>query len=208
MEGTIQAKQETEKKPAKRQIKNYLLDRQFQLRWVLRATTVIILVVTVMGYFLYRTVADASDQLLLQQADNPHLTNEAFQAFHSQNDKDKTTTLWILTGWLVSLVALLSLATIVLTHKSAGPLYKMRRLFSTIDGEHLQLWARLRRGDELKSVFSEFDAMLLRLREHRHRDIDELEKIREIVAQGENIEEGLKRLDNLVERYRNSVKMD
>ena len=49
-----------ENKLAKRHVRNFLLDKRFQMRWVLRVVLAVSVVVVVMGYFLYGTVADAT----------------------------------------------------------------------------------------------------------------------------------------------------
>ncbi len=208
MKATQQAEQTPDPQPAKRRLKNYLLDPHFQLRWVLRVGVATAIIVSIMGYFLYGTMSDATDQLLAQQLGNPDLTPEAEKAFFSQNEQDKAATLWTLVGGLIGLVLLLSLGTIVVTHKIAGPIYKMRRLFGTIDGDHLQLWAKLRKGDELQDAFSDFEAMLLRLRKHRHRDLEELAEARRLMAEEKNPDEAIELLDGLAERYKDSVKMN
>ncbi len=62
------ASQGSEQRPmAKRRFRNYLLDSRFQLRWVLRVTLATTVIVAAMGYFLYGTVSDASDQILAQK---------------------------------------------------------------------------------------------------------------------------------------------
>jgi len=197
-----------DKPVAKRQMRNFLLDRRFQLSWVFRAAIATTIVVAVMGYFLYGTLADASDQLLVDKLADPALTQEATEAFIAQNDKDKTLTLWTLVGGLVVLVVLLSAVTIILTHKIAGPAYKMKKLFASVDGNHLQLWAKLRKGDELHDVFEEFDRMLRRIREHRHQDVEELEAIRSALEDVEAAQGARGRIEELIVRFRDSVKME
>ena len=49
---------------AKRRIRNYLINPRFQLAWVFRVLFLVTIIVSVMGYYLYETVSDASDQLV------------------------------------------------------------------------------------------------------------------------------------------------
>jgi nitrogen fixation/metabolism regulation signal transduction histidine kinase len=192
----------------KRRVRNYLIDRRFQLGWVLRVAVVTALIVAVMGYFLYDTVADATDQMLAAKMADPSLTEEAVCAFIDQAERDKLVTIAVLAGGFVGLVLVLSLFTIVVTHKVAGPIYKMKKLFGEIDGEHLQLWAKLRRGDELQDAFRAFDDMVRRLRESRHEDIDELEAIvEELRSEASSGDRAARRLEELLQRYRGSVRM-
>jgi nitrogen fixation/metabolism regulation signal transduction histidine kinase len=161
-----------------------------------------------MGYFLYQTVANATDQLLAQKLGDLNLTKEAIDAFMTQSEKDKMITLWTLIGAMFLLVLLLSGVTIALTHRVAGPIYKMRKIFGAINGSDLRLWDKLRRGDELQEAFEDFEAMLRRLREDRRNDIAALEDIRRTLEKSGGNEETVQNLRNIVERYRSSVKMD
>ena len=194
-----------EQRPAaKRHIRNFLLDKGFQLGWVVRVALVTAVIVGVMGYFLYGTLSESSELVVTQALSAEGMAPEAQAAFIEQGERDKASTLIILVGGLVGLVVLLSLLTIVATHKIAGPAYKMRRLFSEIDGDHLQLWAKLRKGDELHDVFQGFDDMVRRLRESRREDVDLLKSI----DPSSLSEEGRKALSGIVSRYEDSVRMD
>ena len=195
--------------PAKRHIRNYLIDRQFQLRWMFRVIVIISIIVTIMGYFLYQTIADATDQMLAQKLGDVELTNESVNAFVTQASKDKELTVYTLVVWLCSLVVFISLATIALTHRIAGPIFKMRRIFASINGDNLGLWEnKLRRGDELKEAFEDFDDMLRRLRESRREDIEKLRDIRKGIEKDDGTEENLNRLDRLIEKFQESIKMN
>lgn len=192
----------------KRKIRNFLLDKRFQLRWALAVVFATALIVAVMGYFLYRTVGDSTDQILVQKLADPILTKEAVNAFFIQAESDKRSTILILLSGLVSLVLLLGGLTIIYTHKIAGPVYKLRKILASIDGKNLQLFARLRHADELQEVFVDFDNMFRRIREQRRDDIKELEAIRALVEKGADSEQALKKLDGLLKMYRSSVAMD
>ncbi len=208
MTASERVSQYPEQPQAKRQIRNLLLDRRFQLRWVLRVIIFTSIIVAVMGYFLYRTVEDATDQMLVQKLGDPVLTVEAQEAFMKQADEDKLVTLGTLIGGLISIVLLITVLTIIYTHKIAGPVHKMRQLFLSIDGTNLQLWAKLRKADELQEAFTDFDNMIRRLREHRRGDIEELGAIRALVESNKEHSEIQEHLDGIIARYRDSVKMD
>ncbi len=192
---------------AKRHIRNFLIDKNFQMGWVLRVTVVTAVMGGIMGYFLYGTLAESTELMVMQAMAQEGMSPAAQEAFIKQAGSDKTRTLLTLGGGLLGLVMLLGLMTIVATHKIAGPAYKIRRLLSSIDGDHLQLWAKLRKGDELHEVFQEFDDMVQRLREARHQDVKELESIHAELLAGKASPETMERLDKLLDDYRNSVKM-
>ncbi len=76
---------------------------------------------------------------------------------------------------LVMLVVALGVAGIVFTHKIAGPIFKMKRLFRQIGDGKLVLRERLRKGDELQHFFEAFEQMVDRLREQQKGEIKEID---------------------------------
>ena len=208
MTNIAQAGGQTNSVHAQRKLKNLLIDRKFQMRWVSRVIITITIIVGVMGYFLYRTVADATDQMLAQKLGDLELTEAAINAFVAQAQSDKLMTVYKLAAWLAALALFVSGATIVLTHKVAGPIYKMRKIFKTIDDRNLRLAGRLRKGDELRETFEDFDDMLRRLREQRRADLEVLKTIRAACADSEAAQKFAPELDALIEKFRESVRMD
>lgn len=208
----MEAKAETSKPTAqekpKRHLRNLLLETGFQLRWVLRVVVATSLIVTVMGFFLYQTVGNATDQLLAQQLDDPMLTREGFDAFVKQAKYDKGITLFKIAGGLISLVVLLGGLTIVYTHKIAGPIHKLKMIFATIDGENLQFTAKLRKSDEFQDTYIDFESMLRRVREARQDEIHKLENIRTLLNNGEDPDKLVKLVDNMLQHFKRSVKAD
>ena len=192
----------------KRRVRNFLIDPRFQLRWVAFVVLVITLVMGGMGYILYDTVADATDQMIIAQLAAPGLDPDSVEVFQAEGERAKIWALvWLGAGWLV-LALFLAAVTVVLTHKVSGPVFKMKRLLGDIDGDHLQLWEKLRKGDELQDAFEAFDAMVRRLRESRHQDIEVLESVRSQMTDPASAAAAVQALDELVERYRASVKME
>lgn len=195
------------KPQAKRHLKNFLIDKSFQLGWVFRVALVTAIILGVMGYFLYNTLSESTELMVGQALMVEGMPEDAQTAFIEQGEADKMKTVFVLGGSLLGLLLLLSLMTIIATHKIAGPAYKIRKLLGEIDGDHLQLWAKLRKGDELIEVFTEFDDMVRRLRESRHRDVEELEKIKGFLDAG-GLDPAAQAMEAFTERYRQSVKMD
>lgn len=81
-----------------------------------------------------------------------------------------------LCGALTLLVILIGLAGIVVTHRIAGPVHKMKRQIREVGRGHLQIPSKLRRGDELTDFFEAFEHMVISLRKRQEREITELEK--------------------------------
>ena len=192
---------------SKRQIRNFLIDRKFQLAWVFRVAVSVTIIVSVMGYFLYGTLVESIELTNAQVLSTASMTEQAQRAIVEKGANDKLYTGVVLGGSLAGLVLLLSLLTIVVTHKVAGPAYKIKRLLGSVDGNHLQLFEKLRRGDELHDVFKEFSDMLRRLRESRHLDIEQLEFVISRLEGSDALLEQYKDLSQLVDRYKNSIEM-
>ncbi|MBN2529523.1 MAG: hypothetical protein JXR76_24255 [Deltaproteobacteria bacterium] len=192
---------------SKRQIRNFLIDRKFQMAWVLRVAVVVTIIVSVMGYFLYGTLQESIELTNAQILSTASMTQQAQQAIVEKGAKDKVFTGVVLAGTLAGLVVLLSLMTIVVTHKVAGPAYKIKRLLSAVDANHLQLFEQLRRGDELHDVFREFTDMLRRLRESRHLDVERLESVIQTLEAAQIPKEKFQPMVEIVKQYKESIEM-
>jgi hypothetical protein len=192
---------------AKRKIRNFLIDRRFQLGWVARVAIVTALILGAMGYFLFNTLAESADMMVAQTLAVEGLAPSAQKAFIEQGQRDKRSAIIELASGLVGILVLLSLMTIVATHKIAGPAYKMKKLLSGIDGDHLQLWAKLRKGDELHDMFEQLEEMLRRLREARHREVAEIEAAVAALRNAGAPDAPIASLEKISARFRNSVEM-
>ena len=192
---------------AKRRMRNFLIDRRFQLGWVARVALVTALILGAMGYFLFNTLAESTDLMVTQTLGVEGLAPSAQQAFIEQGQRDKRSAILELAAGLTGILVLLSLMTIVATHKIAGPAYKMKKLLSGIDGDHLQLWAKLRKGDELHDMFEQFEEMLRRLREARHHEVEEIEAAVAALRSGGASEASLASIERIAASFRRSVEM-
>jgi len=84
--------------------------------------------------------------------------------------------LWTLTSVLTLLVILIGLAGIVVTHKVAGPIHKMKRQLREVGAGKLRIPAPLRKGDDLVSFFEAFEKMVRSLRQRQQSEIERLEQ--------------------------------
>jgi nitrogen fixation/metabolism regulation signal transduction histidine kinase len=81
-----------------------------------------------------------------------------------------------LTTALTLLVVLIGIAGILVTHKIAGPIYKMKRQIREVGEGHLRIPNKLRRGDELVDFFQAFETMVVNLRARQQGEIDKLDQ--------------------------------
>jgi len=141
----------------KRRIANYLLDKSLQLRYVVLVTALSTLITGLLGLLIWRQERFASTKIL-----------SAFNTSDFAHDPDlkaaiveRLTThdsglVAMMTIAAIGLVIALSLYLIVMTHKVAGPLYKVGRYFDQMaEGRLGEVWP-LRRGDMLVDFYETF----------------------------------------------------
>ena len=187
----------------KRSVRNYLLDSHFQLKYAGLLVIVAVAISGVMGAVLYETtvaVVTESSALVDESkkvsevsrmnikdlaSDSPELMTE-FNREADAHDKaiaDQQALLirrqqrmiGSLVGGLALMVVLIGLLGIYITHKVAGPVYKMTRLLKQVGEGNLHVDARLRKGDELRNFFETFTRMVGGLREIEKRQLAEVD---------------------------------
>ena len=236
----------------RRQLRNLLLDRRFQLKYAGYMVAVAALLSVTLGGILWQTsnsligqskkaveqgqqivtlgqqVAKESQKVnevvkmnIVQDpvyGDSPELL-EAFKsqtkeqdsvqakqqaalqeqatALSQQSDalaaKQQTmlTTLLVLLALLVGGVGMIG---IVVTHKVAGPVYKMKRQLRAVGEGRWQDLDPLRKGDELGSFFATFEQMVRDLRSQREKELSLLD---EAIEQADGDAEQVKSLQAL-----------
>lgn len=187
----------------KRSMRNYLLDSRFQLKYTGFLVIVVVIISGVMGAVLYETtqaVVGESSALVEESkkvsevsrmnirdlaSDSPELLTE-FNREADAHDKalgDQQTRLIhrqqlmieSLVGGLALMVVLIGMLGIYITHKIAGPVFKMKRLLKQVGDGHLHLDARLRKGDELVDFFETFTQMVQGLRQMEMKQLEDVE---------------------------------
>ncbi len=87
----------------------------------------------------------------------------------------------LLFGTLVLLLGLLTVgvgvAGILVTHKVAGPIFKMKRQLADVGAGSLRMPSKLRKGDELVEFFETFESMVASLRQRQEREIASLDAV-------------------------------
>jgi len=158
-----------------RKVRNYLLDRRFQLKYTGMVLLVTVAVAGVLGYVAYDFSKGQTEAFTAQLASQPDLDPETagdLERFAKQEDRRVRNA--IIAG--VALMALaLGITGIVVTHRVVGPAYRMRRLFQHVGEGHLQVTTGIRKGDELQELYRSFAEMVESLREQRAEDIERLE---------------------------------
>ena len=160
----------------KRKLRNYLLDRRFQLKYTSMVVGVTLVVASLLGAIAYSESKGQTEALQIQLAVQPDLDPQVaahLDAFGKERDRQMLA--GILAG--IGLLALaLGLTGIVITHKIIGPAYRIRQLLATVARGHLRVDGHLRKGDELQEVFGAFHDMVSTLRARQAEEISQLDE--------------------------------
>ncbi|WP_408889438.1 signal protein [Myxococcus faecalis] len=112
-------------------------------------------------------------------------------------------TWWVLGAFLLAFIAVVALGTIVVTHRVAGPLLRIRRMVEEVaEGKLRPPSYGLRDGDELKDLFDATRTMMQRLREQSEEDARALAKALEVAERSGASGESLGELRALESRFR------
>jgi hypothetical protein len=141
----------------KRRVSNYLLNKSLQLRYVVLVTAMSTLIAGVLGFLIWRQETYASAKILAAFnasafASDPELRSEIVDRLTTYDTGLVQTMGLAAIGLILGLSAYL----IVMTHKVAGPLYKVGIYFDKMaDGRLGPVWP-LRRGDMLVDFYDTF----------------------------------------------------
>ena len=160
----------------KRKLRNFLLDWRYQMRHTLMLVAISAALTAGLGYFWYQQMREASlvvEVKALGSADITDAETKQIQADLARQDRIR---LMVLIGFGVLFSLVLMGYGIVVTHKVAGPLFKIRRHMRDIaEGRLYQLWG-LRKGDQLQDFWDIFKGMHTELRSRTTADIKLLDR--------------------------------
>jgi methyl-accepting chemotaxis protein len=166
-----------DKAPVKhrRYIKNYIIDKDLQLRYIGAVTLISAAISSLLGYLIWIQRSEAS-QTIIQSVNatdwvDPGLRSEIISQLHGSD----IFVVLRMAGVCVGLIVVLSMFLIVMTHKVAGPLYKIGMHFDQIKDGKLPVMRDLRRGDEFQDFFKKFKGMIETLRVRTQADVEALD---------------------------------
>ena len=152
----------------KRKVRNYLLDVGLQLRYTATIVVVAIFLTGGLGFKMYQATRDVSKVILWTSLVDPSSASE----LQSQFENSDRVVLWGIVGFGVVLVLSISAVGILITHKVAGPLYKIASFFGRLRDNRLgPVPANLRKGDELQEFYVAFREMHTSLRARAEDDV-------------------------------------
>ena len=162
-----------------RKLSNYMLDKSLQLRYVLLVSILSAVIAGALGYMIYdqrRTASESIERDLqaLTQADASHQEFQEQVASGLESDDQALVYKMIAVGF--ALVIILSAYLVIMTHKVAGPLFKVSMYFDHMAEGRLGAVTPLRRGDMLQDFFGDFKAMHESLRARAQSDAEAMER--------------------------------
>ncbi len=143
----------------KRRLSNYLLDKQMQLRYVIAVTAVSMVIAGALGWLIYRQEHRASEDLVAGLAD---LTGDDASLAEYQRDTEKDIAsrdrelVFQMVGVGLGLTLILSGYLIIMTHKVAGPLFKVGIYMEQMAEGRMGNTTPLRKGDMLREFYDAF----------------------------------------------------
>jgi hypothetical protein len=162
----------------KRKVKNYLLDVGMQLRYTATIVVVAVFLTAGLGYKMYQATRDISTVILFRGLADPVIAEELKSQFA---DSDRVV-LWGIIGFGIVLVLSISAVGILITHKVAGPLFKIASYFGRIrDNRMATTPANLRKGDELQGFYTSFREMHQAVRGRIEEDVKVLGNVLSVV---------------------------
>ncbi|MEM9193222.1 MAG: hypothetical protein AAGF12_28870 [Myxococcota bacterium] len=173
--------------PPKRRLRNFLLDKGFQLKYTSMVVLVTVVVASVLGGFAYWFSKGQTESLSINMAMQPDLFPEVADDMEAWAEAEDRKVLSAVIGGILVLALAVGFTGIVVTHRVVGPAYKLKRLISHVADGHLEVAGRLRKGDELQDVFLAFERMVLDLRERQE---DEVRRLTEAIEAVEKARAG------------------
>ena len=162
----------------KRKLSNYLLDKKLQLRYVLLVSILSGIIAGSLGYLIYQQSRTASssveDTFVSLSQDDPSWADLQKQAVAHLEDGDRAL-VYTMIGVGIGLVAILSAYLVIMTHKVAGPLYKVTLYFDRMAEGRIGNVSALRKGDMLQDFFGNFREMHEALRTRMQGDVITME---------------------------------
>jgi len=169
----------------RRQIRNYLLDRKVQLTIAAVMVVITSLLTAGLGMAWYTEVRNAS--AVIQVNAISALGVDTATGLADELAANDLKRLLVLVGFGIALAFLVVGYGIVMTHKIAGPLFKMKRYLGEIEEGRLDRLAGLRKGDQLQEFFTALDHMQTALRGRAEADLALLDQVIAAVDKGEDV---------------------
>jgi hypothetical protein len=175
----------------KRSWKNFLLDAPYQLRFTGFLVAICALLICLLGWWMdnigswfgrdwpsVMSEAESATKIGVSNIQgNPMWDEAAMQAKIGALQSNLTQLEWILIATVVLLSAALFVYGILMTHKVAGPLFKIGLYLDKVKAGKYDTVYNLRKGDQLMEFFDHFREAHGALRKVQERDVAQLKEL-------------------------------
>ncbi|MDD5132236.1 MAG: methyl-accepting chemotaxis protein [bacterium] len=151
--------------------KRLIISSGLQFRYVGGVLFAMLFVSLVVGYFIYQNIWNV---LLNESRYNDW--SPFLNAVKDQTDRQ------IFFGVAISII-LMMVVSVYMSHKIAGPLYRLKKCFLDVAKGDLSFEMRLRKGDELTDLVDDFNGMLRNLKGMVDADRQKVKDIRQKVEE-------------------------
>jgi len=158
--------------------RNYFINKEFQARFIIKFLSVTLIGSAISGYVMF----------LMVERDVEHTFYSSHIRLGTTGQLLLPTLLKVNFGVLAAVLLAVAIITLLITHKVAGPLYRLGRSAEKIADGDLTGSFNLRTNDELKGLARSLDTMNSRLKE----------RFSELKAQAEDIDRAA---ENLLFQY-------
>ncbi|MBI5508917.1 MAG: hypothetical protein HY903_09205 [Deltaproteobacteria bacterium] len=168
-----------------RSFKNYLLNRRLQLSYALSTTALSATVAATLGFVIYEQSVFASSQILagLDGVGMEWVDPGVKAQIRAELGRADVSLVATMVGIGVVLALVLMASLIVMTHKVAGPLWRMSQCLDAIAAGRLPVAGSLRKGDFLQGLFVTLGATTESLRARAQSDLELADAVLESCAQ-------------------------
>jgi hypothetical protein len=163
------------KKGHRRHLSNYLLDKSLQLRYIVFVTVVSALLCGALGYLVWQQ-EDSATQNILNTLAASEYDEELKAEIIGRLTQDDSSLVLRMVGAGIGMVLVLSMYLLIMTHKVAGPLYKVSRYFDEMHEGKLSEVYPLRKGDQLVDFYDKFKSMHDTLRARHQSEMATLDR--------------------------------
>ncbi len=111
-----------------------------------------------------------------KQADAVKAHSDALAKQRDLLERARKGLLYSVGGGILLLVVLVGFAGIFFTHRVAGPIHRMRKLFREVGEGQFTPYRALRKGDELQGFFGDFSDMVEKLKARQRAELERLDK--------------------------------
>lgn len=154
----------------RRHLRNYLLDHKYQLRYTVIMAVISALLTSGLGYVWYKQVRETSQTIEVKALGS--MSESEVQTLEREIQRQDFQRLLVLVAFGVAFIIVVTGYGIVLTHKVAGPLFKMTRYMQDMREGKLAPISDIRKGDHLHDFFGVFRDLHAALRSREQREVE------------------------------------